>query len=134
MLNSETVSPAAKTFTAQQKRFDIFREAYNHERPHEALDQTPPAMHYQPSPREYPSKLPEIQYPDYFVVRPVCHSGVVYAHTGQVYIAKLLRGEYVGFDEIDDGIWEVYFGSVRLGGYNLRDKKGGNTPYWTLKV
>jgi hypothetical protein len=31
-----------------------FRREYNDERPHEALNQTPPARHYTPSPRLFP--------------------------------------------------------------------------------
>ncbi len=26
-----------------------------------------------------------------------------------------LEGEYVGLEEVDDGVWDVYFGTVRLG-------------------
>ena len=29
-------------------------------------------------------------------------------------------GEYVGLEEIDDGIWEVYFGPLKLGRLNER--------------
>jgi putative transposase len=30
-------------------------------------------------------------------------------------ITHTLEGEYVGLEEVDDGVWDVYFGSVRLG-------------------
>jgi len=133
-LKGAVTKPPSTSFAAQQKRLDLFRSEYNHERPHEALGQTPPAAHYHTSPREYPSKLPPIEYPDYFEVKPVSSNGVVYAHTGQVYVSNLLIGEYVGMEEVDDGLWDIYFGSVRLGGYNLRDVKDGKTPYWTLKL
>ena len=29
-------------------------------------------------------------------------------------------GEYVGFEEIDDGFWNVYFGLLKLGRFNER--------------
>ena len=29
-------------------------------------------------------------------------------------------GEYVGLEEIDDGIWDVYFGTLKLGRLNER--------------
>ena len=41
-----------------QRAFDDWRPRYNHERPHEALDQCPPANLYTPSPRAYPDRLP----------------------------------------------------------------------------
>ena len=39
-------------------------------------------------------------------------------------------GEYVGLEEIDDGIWNVYFGPLKLGrcmsgGCGLRTSMGG---------
>jgi transposase InsO family protein len=68
-LKDAATKPASASFAAQQRRLDIFRHEYNHERPHEALDQTPPAAHYHASPREYPSKLPAIEYPDYFEIK-----------------------------------------------------------------
>ncbi len=36
-------------------------------------------------------------------------------------------------EEVEDGVWDIYFGPVRLGEVDLR-KKGGRTPYWTVKV
>lgn len=133
-LKQATLFPASASLAAQQRRFDMFRHEYNHDRPHEALRQTPPAAHYHTSPRAYPNKLPEMNYPDWFVVKRVRHSGIVYAHNGQVYVSNLLKGELVGMEEVGDGIWDVYFGPVRLGGYNIRDVKGSKTPYWTIKV
>ncbi|MGH8645302.1 MAG: hypothetical protein ACREX4_12895 [Gammaproteobacteria bacterium] len=57
--------------TAQQRRFNTFREEFNHERPHEALAMNTPASLYQPSPRPMPSKLPPLDYPGHFEVRYV---------------------------------------------------------------
>lgn len=133
-LKQAATYPASSSLAAQQRRLDKFRHEYNHERPHEALDQTPPAAHYKTSLREYPSRLPRIEYPDHFVIKPIRSSGVVYAHNGQIYVSNLLKGEEVGMEEVGDGIWDIYFGPVRLGGYSLRNVKGGKTPYWTIKV
>lgn len=49
-LKAETTRPAAGSRAAQQRRFNVFREEFNHERPHEALDQETPAACYAPSP------------------------------------------------------------------------------------
>ena len=48
-LKAETARPAASSFAAQQRAFDSFSHEYNHERPHEALGQVPPATLYRPS-------------------------------------------------------------------------------------
>lgn len=74
-LKAETTRPAAGSLAAQQRRFNIFREEFNHERPHEALDQQMPAACYSPSPRPMPDRLPPLEYPDRFEVRYVSANG-----------------------------------------------------------
>jgi transposase InsO family protein len=133
-LKKATARPPATSMAAQQRRFDEFQAEYNEERPHESLNQGTPASRYTASPRPYPETLPEMQYPDYFEVRTIRSSGVVYSHNGQIYVSHLLKGEQVGLEEIDDGVWDIYFGPIRLGGFDIRDQKGGATPYWTIKV
>lgn len=52
-----------------QTAFDDWRSVYNHERPHEAIALDTPVSRYRPSPRGFPSRLPEIEYgPDDAVV------------------------------------------------------------------
>ena len=67
-------------------------------------------------------------------MREVRTTGVVYWRAGQVYISHLLRGELIGMEEVDDGIWAVYYGPIRLGGFNERHAKQGVVPYWSIKV
>ncbi len=68
-MKQETAEPPAANRRAQRK-MDQFREEYNHVRPHEALEmQTPAAIH--PSPRIFPARLPEPEYPSTMLVRSV---------------------------------------------------------------
>src|SRR5207245_2696476 len=60
-LKAETTRPAAGALGAQQRRFNVFRDEFNHERPHEALDQQTPATCYVPSPRPMPDRLPPLE-------------------------------------------------------------------------
>lgn len=133
-LKQATTRPPAASMKCQQQRFQSFQHTYNYERPHEALAQTPPASCYQVSPRPWPGTLPEIVYPDYYDVRKVSHCGGLYWRNGMVYVSHLLHDEWVGMDEIDEGIWVVYFGPVRLGQFDIRCATGQNTKYWSLKV
>src|ERR1700692_4110911 len=48
-LKQETAQPPAGSLRSQQRRFDAFRQEYNDERPHEALQMSTPGQHYQPS-------------------------------------------------------------------------------------
>jgi transposase InsO family protein len=114
-LKAETTRPPARTRRAQQRRFDRFRQEFNSERPHEALDMQSPASRYEASPREMPSKLPPLEYPDRFEVRYVSANGGIRWHHRWVNVSHVCVGEYVGLEEIADGIWNVYFGPLKLG-------------------
>ena len=114
-LKAATTRPAAGSLGAQQRRFNAFREAFNHVRPHEALEQQTPAACYHPSPRPMPDRLPPLEYPDRFEVRYVSANGGIRWNHRWVNVSTVCVGEYVGLEEIDDGIWNVYFGPLRLG-------------------
>jgi putative transposase len=133
-LKQETTKPPAPAMKHQQRRFESFQQSYNHERPHEALHQKTPASCYQSSPRPWPDKLPELEYPEYYDVRRVTHCGGVYWRNGLVYVSHLLHDEWVGMDEIDDGIWKIYYGPVCLGQFDIRSMTGQNIKYWSIKV
>ena len=114
-LKAATTRPAAGSLSAQQPRFNAFREEFNHVRPHEALAQQTPATCYHPSPRPMPDRLPPLDYPDRFEVRYVSANGGIRWNHRWVNVSTVCVGEYVGLEEIDDGIWNVYFGPLRLG-------------------
>jgi len=119
-LKAETTRPAAGSLAAQQRKFNAFREEFNNERPHEALDMQTPACLYQPSVREMPNKIPPLEYPDRFEVRYVSANGGIRWNRGWINVSIVCVGEYVGLEEIDDGIWNVYFGPLKLGRLNER--------------
>lgn len=122
-LKAEATRPPAANLRAQQRVFDHFRHEYNELRPHEGIGNKTPASLYVPSPRPYPSKIPPIEYPGHFEVRRVSRNGGIrwkhhYAtgpNNGWVNVTTVLAEEYVGFEEVDDGIWSVYFGPMLLG-------------------
>ena len=114
-LKAETTRPPANTRLAQQRRFDRFRQEFNSDRPHEALDMQTPATVYQSSPTPMPDKLPPLEYPDRFEVRYVSANGGIRWNHQWVNVSSTCVGDYVGLEEIDDGIWNVYFGPLKLG-------------------
>ena len=122
-LKQEATIPPAPSRFGQQHRFTRFRREYNHVRPHEALDQKTPATIYKPSSRPFPNKLPPLEYPPHYEVRLVSRNGGIRWRSRWVNISHILGEEYVGFEEIDDGLWEVYFGPIKLGRLNEQDFK-----------
>jgi putative transposase len=120
-LKADTARPPAGNRGAQQKKFDAFRREYNHERPHETLDQKTPSDLYTPSPRPFPERLPQPEYPGHFEVRLVSRNGGIRWKKSWVNISHSLLEEYVGLEEVDDGIWSLYFGPVLLGRFHEDD-------------
>lgn len=119
-LKRATARPPAPTPQRQQRRFDAFREEYNQVRPHEALGDETPASRYTRSPRPYPSALPPLEYPGHFEVRLVSRNGGVRWQHHWVNVSHVLAEEYVGFEELDDGEWDLYVGPMKLGRFHER--------------
>jgi putative transposase len=117
-LKAETARPPAGSMAAQQRRFNHFRDEFNNVRPHEALDQETPASFYSPSPRTMPRKLLPFEYPNRFEVRYVNASGGMSWKSDWVQVSTVCSGEYIGLEEIDDGVWEVYYGPLKIGRFH----------------
>lgn len=122
-LQQDTASPPAATLRAQGERFGQFQRIYNEERPHEALDQTPPAWHYQPSPRSWDGVLRAPELDEAVDKRHVRKDGAIKWHGRMVYINENLAGQWLGLDEIADGVFELRYGPVTLGYLKPRSGK-----------
>ena len=114
-LKDDTACPPAATVKEQQARFDKFRTYYNEQRPHEALGQTPPAGHWQPSARAYPSRLEDPWYDADHQVRHVRCQGLIKWRGEHVFIGEALAGEIVGLAELENGSHIVRFCGRDLG-------------------
>jgi transposase InsO family protein len=98
-----------------QRAFDAWRDTYNLIRPHEALNMRPPARCYQPSPRPFPTTLPEIVYWPGDQVRKVQSPGVVSFHGRLVPVNDAFVGQPVAVRPAEaDGIWEIYFCAEKI--------------------
>ena len=114
-LKKEATIPPEKNLATQQKRFDLFREEYNTERPHEAIGMKTPASVYVLSPRRMPKKLDHFNYPYHFEVRRVSRNSGIRWRNRWVQVSSTLAEEYIGFEEIEDGIHNVYFCDLLIG-------------------
>lgn len=115
MLKAETTRPPATSRRSQQQAFDSFRSEYNEERPHEAIEMRTPASLYRPSPRPFPERLPTLEYPEHFEKRYVSRNGGIRWNCLWINVSVTCAGECVGLEEVDDGVWNVYFGPLKLG-------------------
>jgi putative transposase len=119
-LKAETARPPRSSFRSQQRAFNNFRAEYNDIRPHEALGQATPASLYHSSPRPYPRKLLEPEYPDHFRVERAYPNGIISVAAVQWYLSGCLGGELVGLEQFNDDVWKVYFGPIELGVLDAR--------------
>lgn len=74
------------------------------------------------SPRPYPSHEPQVSYPGHLEVRRVRAKGSVLFKGNRFFLSETLGREWVGFEEVDDGLWSVRFGGFLLGRYDERDE------------
>jgi hypothetical protein len=83
------------------------------------------------SARAYPEKLPQPEYPAHFEVRKVSRNGGIRFRCNRsrgpnqpwLNVSHVLAEEYVGLEEVEDGIWAIYFGPLLLGRFDEREKK-----------
>jgi len=114
-LKAHTASPPSPTISQQQRRFNAFCAEYNDYRPHEALEMRTPSDCYCRSPREIPSRLPQVIYADHMQIRRVyLHGDIV--HLGQrLFVTESLRGEYVGIEQISEEVSCLWYCDYLLG-------------------
>jgi transposase InsO family protein len=103
-----------------QRAMDRWRDEYNIERPHEALDNASPVSRYTPSVRAYPERVSEPEYSPEDRVRRVYEGGIISYLGQQVRVGKAFTGERVAVRSTrHDGVVDVCLGPHRIGQLNL---------------
>ena len=108
-----------------QRAFDVWREVYNFERPHQALGMDVPASRYRPSPRPMPKHLPSINYGAHEIVRTVPTSKDYISFKGRFWkVPEAFRGERVAIrPRGKDGQYGVFFASHQIATIDLTNPK-----------
>ena len=93
-----------------QSSFDGWRDFYNLQRPHHALDLNTPASRYTVSPRPFPETLPTVDYDTDDQVRSVDVNGRISFLGRSFPVGKAFRGKRVALRPTPtDGTWKVFF-------------------------
>ena len=119
----EATIPPGSSLQGQQRKFDRFREEFNGERPHEALEMKRPGEIYQPSLRAMPKRIEPYEYPGHYLVRRVSRAGTIRVFQKQIFVSNTLHEGYVGLEEVKDGVYDLYFCFYQIGRYDLRNNK-----------
>jgi transposase InsO family protein len=116
-----------RTFADQadcQRAFDPWRQRYNTQRPHEALQLDTPIQHYQPSQRPYQPNRPPYEYAPGDHVRKVSSSLDASFKNRYVFIGQALKGKHVAFrPTTKDGIYTIHYCHQQIGSVDLHDLK-----------
>ena len=89
--------------TEANAALQIWRNQYNTERPHAALNMRTPAEVYTPSQRQMPSSIKPFEYGGQFHVIKVNSWGYARFAHHQVYLSETMSGEYIEFRPNKDG-------------------------------
>jgi putative transposase len=129
VLKAETTRPPARCASGQQRRFQRFRAEYNNERPHQGIGLTTPASRYRPSARRPPSHIPGFEYPGHFEVRRVGSNGCVLWFQQPLFLGRALQTHDVGFEEVADGMWTIFVGTLAIARFDARTKDVTALPW-----
>jgi putative transposase len=122
-LKQEATIPPASSLRGQQQKFDCFREEFNQVRPHEAIAMKRPGEIYEPSKRSMPRRIETYDYPSHYIVRRVSRSGTIRVFGKQFFVSNTLHEDFVGLEEVDDGVYDLFFCFYQIGRYELRANK-----------
>ena len=113
---------------SDQKSFDIWRQIFNEERPHQALENRTPSEVYEESKRVYEGSPEDLEY-ELMESRKVQKTGNFRLQNQQVFLSSALSGWSVGLKAEEPGWQSVYFAKLELG--RVETVTGLFVPYGT---
>jgi transposase InsO family protein len=119
-LKQEVANPPAANLRLQQEALLRFQRTYNEQRPHEALGGKTPAEIYYPSPRAYPARLPDLEYPPGVHLRRISQQGSLKWRCERTFLSEVFAREVVGLLETEEDFFEVYYGPLLIGWFDGR--------------
>ena len=122
-LKAEATRPSGQCQLQQQERFDEFKQSYNFDRPHEALDMKTPDSLYARSKRTLEEAQKALTYPLHDLTRIVGNQGMLKLEGGRCFIGSAIRGHVVGLRELGNGVHLVSLGPFDLGYVNMNTEK-----------
>src|SRR5262245_22863721 len=122
-ISEEVECNAEEDPVTQQASLDVWRRAFNEERPHEALGMRVPSELYHASPRKFDGSPIELVYPSGYLIRKISSNGVMRVGNGRVGISKALSGWDVGLEPLSRSQYAVWFCRLCLGGVDMKTDK-----------
>lgn len=114
-LQEATAQPPQRNLASQQRAFERFREEFNQQRPHEALQMRTPAEVYRESGRSYRERLAPVEYGRDRLVRTVGSCGRIRWSGERIFITKTLHNQPIGLEGVSDGLWRLWYSFHPIG-------------------
>lgn len=114
-IEREIASRVETDRTLQQAACDLWRDEFNHQRPHEALGQRCPAELYRKSPRAYSPGPIQIDYGAGFFCRKIAANGLLCYRGHRIFISGALAGAHVGLRRTTATCFELWLHYLLLG-------------------
>ena len=106
---------------AAARAFDRWRNVYNTQRPHEALELAVPASRYQPSPRDYVETTAPFEYGPTDIVRRVQKRGHISLLGRSIKVCNAFCGKAVAFrPTAQDGVFNAFFRTQMIATVDIR--------------
>jgi transposase InsO family protein len=105
-----------------QHRFDIWRDEYNNERPHEAIGLDVPSKRYRKSKREMPSTVREPEYDEGRDVRKVNYKGYISIRGHRYYLTEALAEKLIELRPVSQTHVGLYYGGFRVALIDLNEQ------------
>ncbi len=70
-----------------------------------------------------PKQIEPYDCPAHYLVRRVSRSGTIRLFQNQVFVSNTLQEDYVGLEEVDDGMYDLFFCFYHIGRYELRTNR-----------
>lgn len=102
-----------------QKVFDVWKDTFNKERPHESLKMKTPADVYLKSDRKYEGPIDEIEYPSGYICRRVNNRGWINYKGHRVFISNVFCGYCIGLKINQKTSASVWFDNNFIGEFDL---------------
>jgi transposase InsO family protein len=108
-----------------QSAFDVWRQVYNRERPHDSLGLDVPSSRYRISPRRFPEHLPPIEYGPDDLVRRVDRQGLISFQGRRLRIGKAFAGQPIALrPTLRDGVLGAHFCAQHIAIIDLAAPEG----------
>jgi transposase InsO family protein len=105
-----------------QTAFDRWRQEYNSERPHEALQLDVPEKHYRPSKRQFDGTVKPVEYNKGARLRKVNYKGYLSIQRHRYYLSEALIGEYIELVDAGEDLVSLHYGEFEIAKIDIRQR------------